>query len=47
MLAYKGEAPFADALGDVLDAVASLKQADYTVNGTRVEICLEGPRRCK
>jgi uncharacterized membrane protein YgcG len=47
VLAYKGEAPFADALGDVLDAVASLKQADYTVNGTRVEICLEGPRRCK
>ena len=47
MLAYKGEAPFADALGDVLDAVASLKQADYSVNGTRVEICLEGPRRCK
>jgi hypothetical protein len=47
VLAYKGEAPFADALGDVLDSVASLKQADYTVNGTRVEICLEGPRRCK
>lgn len=46
-LAYKGEAPFADALNDVLDAVPALKQADYAVNGTRVEICLEGPRRCK
>jgi hypothetical protein len=46
-LAYKGEQPFADALNDVLDAVPSLKQADYSVNGTRVEICLEGPRRCK
>ncbi len=47
ILAYKGEAPFADALGEVLDAVPSLKQADYTVNGTRVEICLEGPKRCR
>jgi len=47
MLAYKGEVPFADALGEVLDAVPALKQADYTVNGTRIEICLEGPRRCK
>ncbi|MEI6306859.1 MAG: hypothetical protein WCP33_08555, partial [Deltaproteobacteria bacterium] len=47
VLAYKGEAPFADALGEVLDAVPALKQADYTVNGTRIEICLEGPRRCK
>ena len=47
MLAYRGDAPFADALGDVLDAVPALKQADYTVNGTRVEVCLEGPRRCK
>ena len=46
-LAYKGEAPFADALNDVLDTVPALKQADYQVNGTRVEICLEGPRRCK
>ncbi len=47
VLAYKGEVPFTDALGDVLDAVPALKQSDYTVNGTRVEICLEGPRRCK
>jgi hypothetical protein len=39
--------PFADALGEVLDAVPSMKQADYTINGTRVEICLEGPKRCK
>jgi hypothetical protein len=46
-MAYKGEAPFADALNDVLDAVPALKSADYAVNGTRVEICLEGPRRCK
>lgn len=46
-LAYKGDVPFADALGEVLDAVPSMKQADYTVNGTRVEICLEGPKRCK
>ena len=47
MLAYKGEIPFGDSLGDVLDAVPALKQADYTINGTRVEICLEGPRHCK
>jgi hypothetical protein len=46
-LAYKGDIPFADALGEVLDAVPSMKQADYTINGTRVEICLEGPKRCK
>ena len=46
-LAYKGDIPFADALGEVLDAVPSMKTADYIVNGTRVEICLEGPKRCK
>ncbi|MEI6213355.1 MAG: hypothetical protein WCP10_04550 [Desulfuromonadales bacterium] len=46
-MAYKGEVPFADALNDVLDTVPAMKQADYTVNGTRVEICLEGPKRCK
>jgi hypothetical protein len=47
MLSYKGEIPFADALGEVLDAVPSMKQADYTINGTTVNICLEGPKRCK
>jgi len=46
-MAYKGEVPFDQALGEVLDAVPAMKNADYTVNGTRVEICLEGPRRCK
>jgi uncharacterized membrane protein YgcG len=46
-MAYKGDVPFDQALGEVLDAVPAMKNADYTVNGTRVEICLEGPRRCK
>jgi len=46
-MAYKGDVPFDQALGEVLDAVPQMKSADYTVNGTRVEICLEGPRRCK
>ena len=47
VLAYKGDVPFADAMGEVLDSMPFMNQADYSINGTKLTICLEGPKRCK